>query len=133
MGIGGFYLQTILFNMIQDVFCPKNREDFRKWLFENHNTLKGIWIVFYKKSSKKFNLLYSEARDEALCFGWIDSTVKKIDEESRKQYFSPRRKKSKWSKFNVIRAENLIKEGIMTEYGLKAIEIAKENGTYFYI
>ena len=117
--------------MIQDTFYPKDRNDFRNWLFNNHDKCKGIWLIFFKKSSPKFNLSYTDARDEALCFGWIDSTVKKIDDDSRKQYFSPRRTNSKWSKFNRNKVQELIECGLMTNYGLKVIEEAKKNGNYF--
>lgn len=117
--------------MIQDIIYPKDRNDFRNWLFNNHNKCKGIWLVFFKKSSPKFNLSYSDARDEALCFGWIDSTVKKVDDNSRKQYFSPRKANSIWSKFNRNKVQELIERGLMTEYGLKVIEEAKRKGNYF--
>ena len=117
--------------MIQDLIYPKDRDDFRKWLSNNHDKCKGIWLVFFKKSSPKFNLSYSDARDEALCFGWIDSTVRKIDGDSRKQYFSPRKINSIWSKFNRNKVQELIECGLMTEHGLKVINEAKRNGSYF--
>ncbi len=117
--------------MIQDIIYPKDRNDFRRWLFDNHDKCQGIWLVFFKKSSPKFNLSYQEARDEALCFGWIDSTVKKIDDNCRKQYFSPRRSNSIWSKFNRNKIQELIDCGLMTEHGFKVIDKAKRNGSYF--
>lgn len=119
--------------MITDEFIPKNRQDWRSWLEKNCTTTRGIWLVYYKKSSKKFNLSYGEARDEALCFGWIDSTLRRRDSESHKQYFSPRRKGSIWSKFNRDRVEKLLEANLMTKYGLEAIERAKTEGNYYLL
>lgn len=117
--------------MIQDIIHPKDRKDFRNWLSNNYDKCKGIWLIFSKESSSKFNLSYSDARDEALCFGWIDSTVKKIDNSSRKQYFSPRKTNSIWSKFNRNKVQELIECGLMTDYGLEVIKKAERNGSYF--
>lgn len=99
----------------------------------NHNMVNGVWVIFYKKSSKYYNLSYAEARDEALCFGWIDSTKDKIDEDKFKQYFSPRRKNSVWSVFNRQKINELIANGLMTEAGFKIIEEAKQNGNYYIL
>jgi uncharacterized protein YdeI (YjbR/CyaY-like superfamily) len=98
-----------------------NRKDWRSWLANNHKTEREIWLVFYKKNSKKKNIPYNDAVEEALCFGWIDSTVKKIDEESRAQRFTPRRKNSPWSEMNKERVRRLKKAGKMTKAGLAKI------------
>lgn len=119
--------------MIEDTFCPSNRQEWRDWLSKNCRSSKGIWLIYYKRASSKFNLPYADARDEALCFGWIDSTVRKGDMESYKQYFSPRRRDSVWSKFNKNRIEDLIKNDLMTNYGLEIIDRAKADGSYYFL
>lgn len=111
-------------------FCPANRNDWRKWLELNHTKERAIWLIFYKKKSVKYNLSWSESVDEALCFGWIDSVKKTIDEERYKQYFSKRKAKSNWSKINKDKVKALIEKGLMEEEGYKSIEIAKENGSW---
>ncbi len=117
--------------MISEEFTPKNRKHWRKWLELNYSRTNGLWLIFYKKTSKYYNLSYEEARDEALCFGWIDSTKCKIDENKFKQYFSPRRKNSGWSSFNKKKIKELIDCGLMAKPGFDAIEQAKKNGNYY--
>lgn len=90
----------------------------------------AIWLVLYKKKSPGHNLTWSEAVDQALCFGWIDSVKRTRDEESYKQYFSKRKAKSNWSKINKEKVDRLIESGLMTEQGYKSIKIAKENGSW---
>ncbi|HSM26388.1 MAG TPA: YdeI/OmpD-associated family protein [Anaerolineaceae bacterium] len=104
--------------------------DWHAWLQENHDKSTGIWLVFYKKESGKPTLSYEEAVEEALCFGWIDSVIKKINEESYVRKFSPRKDGSNWSDLNKKRVEKLIQEGRMTEIGMAKIEIAKQNGEW---
>lgn len=111
-----------------DQFCPSNPEDWRKWLSQHHEHEKGVWLVIYKKSSKTPNLSWSQAVDEALCYGWIDSVKQTIDNEKYRQYFTKRKPKSTWSKVNKEKVEQLIKNGKMTKAGADAIEIAKQNG-----
>ncbi|KGO90832.1 YdeI/OmpD-associated family protein [Flavobacterium suncheonense] len=108
----------------------KNAEEWRNWLHENHNTSKGIELIFYKVGSESESMRWEEAVQVALCYGWIDSTVRKIDEERRKQVFGPRKDKSVWSKVNKNYIEKLIAENLMHESGLKKIEIAKQNGSW---
>src|SRR5690606_10495074 len=110
--------------------CPKNKNEWRKWLELNHIKKDAVWLIFYKKTSPKYNLSWSESVDESLCFGWIDSTKKTIDTERYKQYFTKRKAKSNWSKINKEKVKNLIDKGLITEAGLKSIEIAKENGSW---
>ena len=97
------------------------RKQWRSWLMKNHNKEKEIWLVYYRKSSGKKRIPYNDAVEEALCFGWIDSTMKGIDEESFAQRFSPRRKNSKLSELNKERIRLMIKENKMTEAGLAAV------------
>ncbi|MGB1004086.1 MAG: YdeI/OmpD-associated family protein [Salibacteraceae bacterium] len=111
-------------------FCPQNQEDWRKWLELNHEKESAIWVVFFKKKSPKHNLSWSDSVDEALCFGWIDSTKKTMDNERFKQYFSKRKAKSNWSKVNKDKVKTLIEKGLMKEAGYKSIEVAKENGSW---
>ncbi|MFK7923103.1 MAG: YdeI family protein [Bacteroidia bacterium] len=111
-------------------YCPCDKQDWRKWLESNHKKKEAVWLIFYKKKSPNYNLSWSESVDEALCFGWIDSTKRTIDSEKYKQYFSKRKAKSNWSKINKNKVETLIGQGLMAEEGYKSIEIAKENGSW---
>lgn len=113
-----------------DHFCPSDQQDWRSWLEENHIQEDFVWMIIYKKSSKKTNISWSEAVDEALCFGWIDSVKKPIDDEKYKQYFSKRKPQSTWSRVNKEKVDQLIEENKMTEAGHKTIEIAKKNGSW---
>ncbi|MEQ9310374.1 MAG: YdeI/OmpD-associated family protein [Balneolaceae bacterium] len=113
-----------------ETFYPKSRADWRNWLKKNHLSKQSVWLVFYKKKSPNYNLSWSESVDEALCFGWIDSTKKTIDAEKYMQYFSKRKAKSNWSKVNKEKVRNLIDQKLMKEEGYKSIEIAKENGSW---
>lgn len=112
------------------VFYPENRIEWRQWLEENHVKEQSLWVVFYTKASGKSSMTWSEAVDEALCFGWIDSKKIAIDSEKSHQFFSKRKAKSTWSKINKEKIERLVKEGLMTKAGLECIERAKENGSW---
>ena len=98
-----------------------DRNQWRKWLQKHHNSDLEIWLVSYRKSGGKPSIPYNNAVEEALCFGWIDSIVKKLGEDSRAQRFSPRKMKSKWSETNLERVRRLIDEGRMTPAGLAAV------------
>ena len=111
-------------------YCPNNKNEWREWLSVNHIETDAVWLIFYKKSSPNYNLSWSDSVDEALCFGWIDSTKRTIDHESFKQYFCKRKAKSNWSKVNKNKVENLIDQGLMEKAGYKSIEVAKENGSW---
>lgn len=108
----------------------KNRAGLRKWLEKNHTSKESIWLVLYKKNSTKGTLSYNEAVEEGLCFGWIDSKPNKLDEETYKILFSPRKPKSVWSKINKTKIDKLISEGRMHPAGLAVIEAAKKNGSW---
>jgi uncharacterized protein YdeI (YjbR/CyaY-like superfamily) len=112
------------------MFYAKDRQEWRAWLAENHATVPGVWLIFYKKESGKPRVAYDEAVEEALCFGWIDSRPNALDDERFMQLFSPRNVKSPWSKLNKQRVEKLIQEGLMTPAGLEKIEAAKQNGSW---
>lgn len=111
-----------------ETFCPTNRQEWRLWLQENHNKRQSVWLVYYKKKTGKSSLIWSEAVDEALCFGWIDSKAVTIDDLSFKQFFCPRKPKSVWSKINKEKVKRLTEEGLMTPAGQRCIDIAKQNG-----
>ncbi len=111
-------------------YCPTNQKEWREWLELNHQSKEAVWLIFYKKKSSKYNLSWSDAVDEALCFGWIDSTKKTIDQERYKQYFTKRKPKSIWSKINKDKVDNLTSTGLIKEAGLTAITIAKQNGSW---
>jgi uncharacterized protein YdeI (YjbR/CyaY-like superfamily) len=99
-----------------------NRKDWRKWLEENYLTVEEVWLRYYKKPSGKPRIPYEEAVEEALCFGWIDGKIKKINEDYFIQRFTPRRPGSRWSKYNIDRVKKLEKQGLMKPAGLKAYE-----------
>jgi uncharacterized protein YdeI (YjbR/CyaY-like superfamily) len=107
-----------------------NREDWRTWLEKHHATEKEVWLIYYKKHTGKPTIPYDDAVEEALCYGWIDSIVKRIDDEKYTQKYTPRKKKSIWSKKNKERVEKMIRQGRMTEAGLVKIREAKENGEW---
>ena len=105
-----------------------NRKEWRSWLEKNHQTQNEVWLIHYKKSARKTNLNHVDAVEEAICFGWIDSKLKKIDEERFILRYSPRRKRSVWSKINKDTAEKLISLGQMMPAGLDKITQAKKSG-----
>lgn len=103
----------------------KSRDEWRSWLQNNHAAEKEIWLIYYKKHTGKPRIPYDDAVEEALCFGWIDSIVKRIDDEKYIQKYTPRKDKSIWSELNKKRTEKMIKQGRMTEAGLIKIQKAK--------
>jgi uncharacterized protein YdeI (YjbR/CyaY-like superfamily) len=113
-----------------DYLYFKNAIEWREWLHENHSSSLGVYLIFYRVDSDFESMRWEEAVQVALCYGWIDSTVKKLDEHRRKQMFTPRKIKSVWSKVNKTYIEKLIKENQMHESGLRIIEIAKQNGSW---
>ncbi len=106
---------------ITQKFYAKNRVEWRKWLKDNFKTATEIWLVYYNKQSGKPRIPYNDAVEEALCFGWIDSTLKKIDDERFAQRFTPRKKGSQLSPMNAERIRRLIKQKKMTKVGLTAV------------
>ena len=100
----------------------KNREEWRKWLKEYHKSVGGIWLIYYKKLSGKPRIPYNDAVEEALCFGWIDSKIKRVNDDYYIQWFTPRRSGSRWSELNKKRVEKLIKEGRMRQEGISVYE-----------
>lgn len=108
----------------------KNDKEFRAWLHENHDKSGGIYLIFYKVDHEKESMRWEEAVRVALCYGWIDSTVKSLGQGKRRQYFCPRKPKSVWSKVNKEHLKELDAKGLIHKSGYRAIEIAKENGSW---
>lgn len=99
----------------------ENGKKWRSWLSKNHKTKSEIWLIYYRKETGKPRIPYDDAVSEALCYGWIDSIVKKIDKERFAQRFSPRKPKSILSQMNKERIRKLIKEKKMTKWGIEAV------------
>ena len=95
---------------------------FRAWLARHHGSEKELWVGFYKVKSGRGGMVYKQALDEALCYGWIDGMVRRVDEERYAQRFTPRKPRSNWSEVNLRRAQELIAEGRMEQPGLAAFE-----------
>jgi uncharacterized protein YdeI (YjbR/CyaY-like superfamily) len=106
------------------------RDEWRAWLEAHHATATEAWLILYKKHTGKPSLLLEEAVEEALCFGWIDGLLQRIDDEKYTLRFSPRKQNSVWSQVNKRRVAKLIKQGHMTEAGLAKIKEAKANGQW---
>lgn len=113
-----------------ETFSPTSRENWREWLAENHRSKQSIWLVYYKIQANIPTVSYNDAVDEALCFGWIDSTKKSLGNDTFMQFFSKRKPNSVWSKINKGKIQCLIDEGLMTEAGFESIEKAKQNGSW---
>lgn len=107
-----------------------DRVTWRAWLEANHETAGGAWLVTWRRRSGRAGLDYEAAIEEALCFGWVDSTGGRVDDERGKLYFAPRKARSVWAATNKARVERLIAEGRMAPPGLAAIEQAKANGSW---
>lgn len=108
----------------------KNDVEWRKWLNENHATSRGIHLILYKVDHPKESMRWEEAVRVALCYGWIDSTVKSLGDGKRRQYFCPRKPKSTWSKVNKNHIVDLIAQDLMHESGQTSIDAAKKDGSW---
>ena len=117
-------------------FSPDNavvvrtRAGWRAWLSRHHTRTTGVWLVTFRQSAGKRRLDYNDAVEEALCFGWIDSTVVRVDEGRAAQYFSPRRQGSGWSQSNKKRIERVVAAGLIEPAGVASIEAAKRDGSW---
>lgn len=107
-----------------------SRSAWREWLTNHHDKEKSVWLIIYKKESGTASVYYPEAVDEALCFGWVDSSIAKRDEKSYYQYFAKRNPKSNWSKVNKNKIEYLSQQGLMQPAGIAMVELAKKTGTW---
>lgn len=108
----------------------RSRRAWRGWLAKNHDQVKEIWLAYYKKGCGKTSVTHEEALEEALCFGWIDSIICRLDEERYAQKYTPRNLKSIWSAANKARIETLVAAGRMAAPGLAKIAAAKRNGSW---
>lgn len=108
----------------------KHHSEWRSWLENNHTDFKGVYLIFYKVENTEDSMRWEEAVKVALCFGWIDATVKSLGNGKRQQYFCPRNKKSVWSAVNKKYIKELIAEDLMHENGHLSIKIAKKNGSW---
>lgn len=108
----------------------KNDSEWREWLHQNHGNQEGIYLIFYKIEHPNDSMRWEEAVRVALCYGWIDSTVKSLGGGKRRQYFCPRKPKSVWSKVNKDHIKDLKKKALMHKSGLQSIAVAKKNGSW---
>jgi uncharacterized protein YdeI (YjbR/CyaY-like superfamily) len=114
----------------KEVLTPPTRPAWREWLASNPDRQEGLWVVYRKKSSSLDGPMYDDLVEEALCFGWIDSQARRVDDDRVIQWFSPRRKGGLWSTINKARIERLVDQGLMTEAGQSAIDAAKADGSF---
>lgn len=105
-----------------------DQDAFRQWLEKNHGREEGFWMVFFKKHTGKSGITYREALEEALCFGWIDSIIRRLDEERYVRKFTPRVNTRNWSEVNKRIVMELIRSGRMREAGLRKIELYNKSG-----
>jgi uncharacterized protein YdeI (YjbR/CyaY-like superfamily) len=116
--------------LLPEVRVP-DRAAWRAWLAQNHDREKrGVWLIFHKGRPAGSTLEYDESVEEALCFGWVDSIVKRIDDATYCRKFTPRKLDSAWSTSNKKRVAKIIKEGRMTEHGLVKIRAARKSGSW---
>jgi uncharacterized protein YdeI (YjbR/CyaY-like superfamily) len=108
----------------------KTDKEWRDWLHDNHVTCIGIYLIFYKVDHENDSMRWEEAVKVALCYGWIDSTVKSLGNGKRRQYFTPRNPKSVWSALNKKHIKELIASNLIHESGLEKIKVAKQNGSW---
>ncbi|GAB4112816.1 MAG: YdeI/OmpD-associated family protein [Roseiflexaceae bacterium] len=112
---------------------PLIRAVWREWLAANSTRTEGIWVISYKKASGQPSIPYEDLIEEALCFGWIDSTAKGLDQDRSMLWLAPRKPRTGWSRPNKERIERILAAGLMTEAGLRKIEAAKQDGSWFLL
>jgi uncharacterized protein YdeI (YjbR/CyaY-like superfamily) len=111
--------------------CVANRDEWRDWLVKNHGCAKYVWLVYFKRHTGRLSVSYEDSVEEAICFGWIDGVIKRIDDERCARKFMPRKSGSRWSESNKKRAEKMMKAGRMTEAGMSRVREAKGSGEWF--
>ncbi len=114
----------------KEMLTPATRAEWRSWLASNWDRTNGLWVVHRKKTSNLEGPLYDDLVEEALCFGWIDSQARRVDDDRKIQWFSPRRAGGLWSALNKDRIEHLIRQGLMTDVGHATIDRAKADGSW---
>lgn len=110
------------------IFHAETRADWRAWLAANHDRERGVWLCWWKPATRRPAVTYEEAVLEALCYGWIDSTMGTLDDERRLQLVTPRRPRSTWTRLNRRRIAELEEAGLMTPAGRRAVAVARDNG-----
>lgn len=116
--------------MTGDPIFFADRDEFRDWLQEHHDSTDELWVGYYKVDAERSGITYGESVEEALCFGWIDGLINGIDGETYKRRFTPRNPDSKWSKANKERVQAMVEAGKMTPAGMELVEAAKESGEW---
>jgi uncharacterized protein YdeI (YjbR/CyaY-like superfamily) len=111
-------------------FHPESREQWRAWLADHHDTERGTWLVSWKQATGRPSLPYEAVIEEALCFGWVDSTARTLDSERSMMLMTPRKPTSTWARTNKDRVERLLAAGLMQPAGIAAVEAAKANGSW---
>ena len=109
---------------------PAGRAEWRAWLEANHRASGGVWLITWKRRAGEPTIGYEEAVEEALCFGWIDGVIRRVDDDRLMEWFAPRRPKSTWARTNKERVARLEAAGLMTDAGRRAVEIARANGSW---
>jgi uncharacterized protein YdeI (YjbR/CyaY-like superfamily) len=109
---------------------PAGRAEWREWLEANHRTSSGVWLVTWKRRTGQPTVVYEDAVEEALCFGWIDGVMNRLDDDRLMQWFAPRRPRSAWAKTNKERVARLEAAGLMTDAGREAVAIGRVNGSW---
>jgi uncharacterized protein YdeI (YjbR/CyaY-like superfamily) len=110
------------------IYHPPDLASWRAWLTINHDTARGVWVASWRKASRRDPVAYEDLVEEAICFGWIDSTVNILDDERGLQLMTPRKAKSGWTRLNRQRVAALEAQGRMTDAGRRAVEVAKNSG-----
>ena len=111
-------------------FQPESRAEWRAWLAEHHDRESGVWLVMWKKRTGRPTVSYEEAVEEALCFGWIDGVLGRLDDDRSMQWFALRKPRSTWARSNKERVARLEAAGLMTEAGRRAVDLARANGSW---
>lgn len=112
------------------IFHAESRDQWRAWLDANHETARGVWLCSWKSHTGRSSCPYPDAVEEALCFGWIDSTVNTLDDDRALQLMTPRKAKGSWTRLNRQRVADMEAAGLMTDAGRRAVEVAKANGSW---
>jgi uncharacterized protein YdeI (YjbR/CyaY-like superfamily) len=110
------------------IYHPHDLASWRAWLADNHGSTRGVWVATWRRASGRDTVAYEDLVEEAICFGWIDSTVNILDDERALQLMTPRKPKSSWTRLNRRRVADLEAQGRMTDAGRRAVEVAKANG-----
>lgn len=112
------------------IYHPRDLAAWRAWLTANCDTVRGVWVASWRKASGRDPVAYEDLVEEAICFGWIDSTVNILDDERGLQLMTPRKPKSGWTRLNRQRVAALEAQRRMTDAGRRAVEVAKANGSW---